>query len=124
LVCSIYSADPHRNFLHALAVRFRNWHKLWKASCALETDFIKLHARIEDGATKLSQAEFDELQLALHSLPELSSERGPVIKKFRSLFRYWTIAQRRDQHIDSRFPIPLLDIGPSFVLSIYVIECQ
>jgi hypothetical protein len=61
------------------------WSEAYKAA-ALETDFAKLNLRIDaaltaiekrlDGDTKLAQAEFDELQAALHSLYELSSERA------------------------------------------------
>jgi hypothetical protein len=61
-----------------------SWSNAYR-SAALETDFTKLYARIEealtaidkrlDGAAKLADAEFDELQAALHSLYEMSAER-------------------------------------------------
>jgi hypothetical protein len=61
-----------------------SWSKAYR-SAALETDFTKLYSRIEealaainnrlDGTAKLADAEFDELQAALHSLYEMSAER-------------------------------------------------
>jgi hypothetical protein len=61
-----------------------SWSKAYR-SAAVETDFTKLYARIEealaaiekrlDGSAKLADAEFDELQAALHSLYEMSAER-------------------------------------------------
>jgi hypothetical protein len=61
-----------------------SWSNAYR-SAALETDFTKLYARIEDaltaiekrldGTAKLADAEFDELQAALHSLYEMSAER-------------------------------------------------
>jgi hypothetical protein len=61
-----------------------SWSKAY-LSAALETDFTKLYARIEEAlaaidkrlyrTAKLTDAEFDELQRSLHSLHEMCSER-------------------------------------------------